>query len=180
MLCMNHPIQLLNVEFEKAMRLLAQHFPVSEANSRKPVFFHALRVGVYLYEREYSYDVVLGGLLHDALEWSDITEQQLREEFGDTIANIVVANTKDRAIKDHPERLDDLARRCVQCGQDALIVEAADTIDSFRHYTKTQNQNEIQYGVRKTAAIFKYKPDGWNDPIFDELKTWQKRYVQSD
>lgn len=166
----------LHLDFEKAVRLLSEHFPISKPDSRKPVLFHVLRVGVRLYEEGYSHDVVLGGLLHDALEWSDITENQLREEFGDSVANIVAANTKDRAIEDSTERIQDLARRCVECGKDALIVEAADTIDSFRHYFQTKNENEIQYGVRKAAAIFKYKPKGWSDPIFDELKKWHGQH----
>ena len=170
---MNHD-QQLHLDFEKAVRLMSHHFPISKSDSRKPVLFHVLRVGVRLYEEGYSHDVVLGGLLHDALEWSDITEQELRKQFGDAVANIVVANTKDRAIEDSSERLEHLARRCVECGQDALIVEATDTIDSFRHYSKMQNESEIQYGLRKAATIFKYKPKEWNDPIFEELRQWQK------
>jgi hypothetical protein len=39
----------LNIEFEKAVRLLAEAFPVSDENTRKPVLFHDIRVGVYLY-----------------------------------------------------------------------------------------------------------------------------------
>lgn len=174
---MDRPTQLLNIAFEKAVRLITQHFPISKPDSRKPVLFHALRVGVRLYEEGYSPDVVLGGLLHDAIEWSDITEQELRQEFGDAVTNIVVANTKNRAIENSTERIKSLARTCVECGQDALIVEAADTIDSFRHYSKTQNENEIQYGVRKAAAIFEYKPKEWNDPIFSELQQWHNRYT---
>jgi len=167
----------LHLEFEKAVRLLSQHFPISKPDSRKPVFFHVLRVGVRLYEEDYPHNVVLGGLLHDALEWSDMSEQLLREEFGGSVANIVVANTKNRAIEDSTERIQDLARRCVECGVDALIVEAADTIDSFRHYSKTHNENEIRYCVRKATAMFKYKPEDWNDPIFDELKQWEEKHT---
>ncbi len=173
-------ITQFHLEFEKGVRFLATHFPISKPDSRKPVFFHSLRVGVWLYEHNYSPDVVLGGLLHDALEWSDSLEQALRKEFGDSVTNIVVANTKDRAIEDSTERIRDLARRCMECGQDALIVEAADTIDSFRHYSKTLNENEIQYGVRKATAMFEYKPKEWNDPIFDELKQWHNRYYSTD
>jgi len=55
----------LNVKFEKGVRLLVEHFPVSDETGRKPVLFHDIRVGVYLYEHGYSEDVVLAGLLHE-------------------------------------------------------------------------------------------------------------------
>ena len=71
----------LNIEFEKAVRLLTEHMPPSDENSRKPIMFHDIRVGVYLYENGYAQDVVLAGVLHDAIEWSDISEQLLKDEF---------------------------------------------------------------------------------------------------
>ncbi len=61
--------KLLGPLFEKAVHLLAKHRPFSDENSRKPALFHDIRVGVYLYEEKYSQDIVLAGLLHDAIEW---------------------------------------------------------------------------------------------------------------
>ncbi|MFA6973471.1 MAG: HD domain-containing protein [Parcubacteria group bacterium] len=164
----------LDIEFEKAVRMLAEHFPVSEEGSRKPVLFHDIRVGVYLYERGYARDIVLAGVLHDALEFSDITEQMLREEFGDNVLKIVQANSKDRSIQDSDERIEELIRRCAAAGQDALIVKAADTLDSFQHYTKTDNQAELEYCAKTTVAIFKYKPEDFNGAVFSEIRKWQK------
>ena len=69
---------------------------------------HSLRVGMYLYQHEYSADVVLGGLLHDILEWTEGSENLLKEEFGERVLAIVKANTKDRSIVDPAERLIDL------------------------------------------------------------------------
>jgi (p)ppGpp synthase/HD superfamily hydrolase len=55
----------LSVEFERAVRFLAEHMPPSDENSRKPIMFHDIRVGVYLYENDYPQDIVLAGVLHD-------------------------------------------------------------------------------------------------------------------
>ncbi|EKE11181.1 MAG: hypothetical protein ACD_15C00133G0032 [uncultured bacterium] len=38
------PQKTLNIDFEKAVRFLAEHMPVSDENSRKPVMFHDIRV----------------------------------------------------------------------------------------------------------------------------------------
>ena len=90
----------LNIEFEKAVRLLTVHMPPSDEDSRKPILFHDIRVGVYLYENGYKNDVVLAGVLHDAIEWSKVNEQMLRDEFGDNIVRLVAANTKNDSILD--------------------------------------------------------------------------------
>jgi len=165
----------LDIEFEKAVRMLVKYFPVSEENSRKPILFHDIRVGAYLYENNYSRDIVLAGVLHDALEFSEITEKMLLDEFGESILKIIKADSKDRSIENSEERINELIKRCADSGQDALIVKIADTIDSFKHYTKTNNQDELQNYCMKTAsAIFKYMSVDFNDPIFDELKKWQK------
>jgi (p)ppGpp synthase/HD superfamily hydrolase len=132
---------------------------------------------VYLYERNYSRDIILGGVLHDALEWSGITEEMLKEEFGDRITALVRACTKDDSIKDPKQKIDELIGRCADEGGEALIIKAADILDSFAYYTNVNNEKELLYCARNVDAIFRFKPEGMADPIFDELKKWHERYV---
>jgi (p)ppGpp synthase/HD superfamily hydrolase len=162
----------LNIEFEKAVRLLAEAFPVSDENTRKPVLFHDIRVGVYLYENNYSREIILAGILHDALEFSSAGEELLREEFGDQVLNLVYACTKDDSIEDPQEKTNELISRCAECGEDALIVKTADILDSFKYYTATENPDQLEYCLRNAKAIMNYKPDEFKDKIFDELKKW--------
>jgi len=167
----------LHVKFEQAVRMLAEALPVSAPDSRKPVLFHDIRVGVHLYERGYPDQVVLAGVLHDALEFSSLTEEVLRKEFGDEVVRIVRANTKDDSIADKEEKIRELIQRCAKAGEDALIVKAADIIDSFTHYSQTDNEGELKYCMRNANAIFTYKPAEYKDTIFDELKTWQGKFA---
>ena len=166
----------LGAKFEKAIRLLSKHIPHSEENSRKPILFHDIRVGVYLYENSYSQDIVLAGLLHDAIEWSRVTAQKLRNEFGDNIAGLVEANTKNDSITNAEEKTIELIQRCVRNGQNALIIKAADIIDSFKWYSDQNNKSELQYCMRNATAILKYKPNTFNDKIFGELKKWENKF----
>jgi len=165
--------KLLNIKFEKAVRFLTEHMPISDKSSRKPVLFHDIRVGVYLYENGYAENVVLAGVLHDAIEWSDADEQTLRKKFGDNVAGMVLACTKNDAIADKEEKTIELIRRCVQNGQDALIVKTADIIDSFKWYSSQDNKDELEYCLRNAKAILKFKPTSYKDRIFDELRKWQ-------
>ncbi len=167
-------IKDLNIKFEEGVRFLSAHVPPSDENSRKPVLFHSIRVGVYLYENGYAPDIVLAGLLHDTVEgWSTATEQMVREKFGDEVMRLVLASTKDYLIKDSSERTIELIKRCIASGEDALIVKVADTLDSFKWYTTQNNEKELQVCVKTSNAIFEFKPEDFNDKIFVELKKLQ-------
>lgn len=167
----------LNIKFETAVRLLVEHFPVSDETSRKPVLFHDIRVGVYLYERGYSEDIVLAGLLHDALEWSSCPREVLVKEFGENVVRLVMASTKDDSITDKHEKTNELITRCVQNGQEALIVKTADILDSFKWYSSQENIGELKYCMRNANAIFALKPDSFDDKIFGELREWREKFM---
>jgi GTP pyrophosphokinase len=165
----------LDIEFEKAVRLLSEKFPISDENTRKPVLFHDIRVGVYLYENNYSRNIVLAGLLHDAIEFSEIKSETISAEFGEEVLRLIKASTKDESIEKE-KRNRELIERCIANGQDALIIKVADTIDSFKFYTKINNQDQLQNYCAKIAdLIFELKPVEFNDKIFAELKTWQEK-----
>ena len=159
------------------MRLLAKYMPPSDENSRKPILFHNIRVGVYLYENDYKSEIVLAGVLHDTIEWSGASEQILKSEFGNNVFRLVLANTKNSLIKDEEKIIDELIQRCVQNGQDALIIKTADIIDSFKWYAEQNNIEELQYCIRNANAISKFKPDNFNDKIFSELRNWQAKFT---
>lgn len=159
----------IELKFEKAVQLLCRYMPVGEER-KKPLLMHALRVGMYLYERNYSATVVLGGLLHDLLEWTESPDDLVRTEFGDEVYAIVKANTKDRKIADPVERRREYIERCVVVGEDALIVKAADTLDSYRFYTSANNPDELKRSVDIAKTILEKLPADMSDPIFDELK----------
>jgi (p)ppGpp synthase/HD superfamily hydrolase len=164
----------LNVDFEHAIRLLTQLAPISDEKSRKALLPHDIRVGVYLYENGYSRDIILAGILHDTLEFTTVTEQMLKDEFGDDVLKLVKASTKDDSIKDKEEKTNELIKRCAENGQDALIVKTADIIDSFKYYTAVENADQLEYCLRNARAIFKFKPDNFSDKIFEELEKWYK------
>ncbi len=175
------PEKFFNVEFERAVRFLVEHMPISDESTRKPVLFHSIRVGVYLYENDYNSNIVLAGLLHDALEFSNITEQMLVDEFGENIMKLVRASSKGRSIADFNQRIDELIRRCAATSQDELIVKAADIIDSFKYYAGTNNKNELtNYCMKNADAIFRYRPDNFEDKILKELEKWRNKFSDSE
>jgi len=159
----------LELKFEKAVKLLCESMPVGEER-KKPLLMHVLRVAMHLYDRDYSEHIVLGGLLHDVLEWTESPDEMIRGEFGEDVYAIVKANTKDRSIVAPAIRRREYIDRCIQSGQEALIVKAADTLDSYRYYTAVRNLDEVARSVDIAKTILEKLPCDFNDPIFNELE----------
>jgi (p)ppGpp synthase/HD superfamily hydrolase len=165
----------LDIQFEKAVRLLVEYLPVSDKKSRKPILFHDIRVGIYLYNQGYSENIVLAGVLHDLIEWSDIDEKIIIDKFGEKVFKLIVASTKDVSIEKNI-RNEELIKRCVDNGQDALIVKTADIIDSYKWYESQKNEDQlINHCVKNSKLIFKYKPENFKDKIFIELKNLEQK-----
>mgnify|MGYP000256505111 CR=1 FL=1 len=118
---------------ERAVRYLVRSFE-SSGDNPKPVILHSVRVGMDLYDRGYETHVVIAGVLHDLLEDTGVTPEELRSEFGATVADIVAAASFDESIEDYSERHYDIYRRCFEVGRDAVVVKAADILDNSDYY----------------------------------------------
>lgn len=153
-------------KFEKALKILTEYWPVWE--TKKPALYHSVRVWVYLWNNNYSEDLQISGLLHDALEDTYIPESLIENEFWIDVLNIVKANSKDRSLS-HPEVLDDIVKRCSDLSQDAMIVKISDIYDNFKFYVKSWNYPEIERCKLLSKYCRNHKKDSYNDKIFLRL-----------
>lgn len=67
--------------------------------SGEPYFAHVSNTALNLADLEMSPTVIVAGLLHDVLEDADISEEELKNEFGDEIVNLVEGVTKLGTVK---------------------------------------------------------------------------------
>ncbi len=120
-------------EIERALQFLVHSFEASGDNP-KPVILHSTRVGMDLYRRGYEQHVVVAGFLHDLLEDTDVTGDEIRSRFGDEVADVVAATSYDESIDDYLDRHYDIYRRCFELGRSAVLVKAADILDNSDYY----------------------------------------------
>ncbi|HLN18730.1 MAG TPA: HD domain-containing protein, partial [Patescibacteria group bacterium] len=146
--------------------------PQSADDYMKSPLFHDIRVGIYLLEHEYSREIVLAGFLHDALEHSEAKEDDIKNLFGQKVLELVKANSKDYSIEDSGKRTEELVSRTAKAGKDAMIIRAADTLDSFKHYTETQDQKNLEYCRKNAEEIFKHLTEADEEEVFKELKVY--------
>jgi GTP diphosphokinase / guanosine-3',5'-bis(diphosphate) 3'-diphosphatase len=79
---------------ERAYRVAEEAHRNQKRQSGKPYITHCLEVASILAEMGAPPEVVAAGLLHDTVEDTKITLQDLRNDFGETIANLVDGVTK--------------------------------------------------------------------------------------
>lgn len=160
----------LGFECEKAIGFLSKY--MINDNWKKPALFHSIRVGTHLFEQGYERDIVIAGFLHDVLEdGTDISEEVLQAEFGEEVLRIVKANSKDEAIEDKQERKKDLINRCIEAGEDASIVKAADILDNFFYYEMTENEDELlHHCVPHAELLLTRLPESFTNGVFGRLK----------
>jgi (p)ppGpp synthase/HD superfamily hydrolase len=99
---------------------------------RAPFVLHPLEVAALLSGRDFDDAVIAAGVLHDVVENTPATIEDVRARFGDRIAAIVAAVTEDGAIEDYEERKAALRERTAAAGVQARAVYAADKIVKAR------------------------------------------------
>jgi len=99
---------------------------------RAPFVLHPLEVASLLNGRGFDDEVIAAGMLHDVVENSDATVEEVGARFGSRVAAIVEAVTEDDSIADYEERKATLRDRACAAGSEARAVYAADKIAKAR------------------------------------------------
>jgi (p)ppGpp synthase/HD superfamily hydrolase len=97
-----------------------------------PFVLHPLEVAVLLQNRGFDDEVVAAGLLHDVVEDTGATIDELREQFGDRIAGLVETLSDDGSIGDYAARKAALREQVAAAGADAQAIYAADKVAKAR------------------------------------------------
>ena len=93
---------LVRAALEKARSAHAGQ--VRNGSGGLPYFEHPVAVAARLDEHGYGEEVLAAALLHDVIEDSDTTLDEVREEFGGEVAGLVGALTDDESIDPYRER----------------------------------------------------------------------------
>jgi (p)ppGpp synthase/HD superfamily hydrolase len=77
--------------------------------------------------------------LHDTLEKTDATAEDLAARFGPEIAALVCAVSEDRSITTYTERKAGLRDQVAHAGPEAALVFAADKLSKVRELRRTED-----------------------------------------
>ena len=93
-----------------------------------PYVEHPVTVAARLDEHGFGAEVLAAALLHDVVEDSETTLDELREKFGDEVAGYVGALTDDEAIDSYRERKAEHRERVAAAPPEALAIYGADKL----------------------------------------------------
>jgi guanosine-3',5'-bis(diphosphate) 3'-pyrophosphohydrolase len=117
---------LVRAALEKARQ--AHEGQVRNGSGGMPYVEHPVRVAALLDEQGYDQEALAAALLHDVIEDSDMTLDEVRELFGDTVAGYVGALTDDESIESYRERKAEHRERVAAADGDAKAIYGADKL----------------------------------------------------
>lgn len=92
---------------------------------------HGARVGLILSDKNFDFNTVCAGILHDLVEDTHVTVADIWKEFGPDVAKLVQAVSHDPR-KSGKKRKDDLLQRVEAGGINAVAIKVADNSDNIR------------------------------------------------
>ncbi|MDX6609547.1 MAG: hypothetical protein QOF85_1472 [Solirubrobacterales bacterium] len=94
----------------------------------QPYIEHPLAVAERLVEHRYGDEVLAAALLHDVVEKSETSIEEVRAQFGEAVGDLVEAMTEDESIPVYEERKEEHRQRAANGDPAALAIFAADKL----------------------------------------------------
>jgi (p)ppGpp synthase/HD superfamily hydrolase len=113
-----------------------------------PFIAHPIEVGWLRCCDGQSVEVIAAGLLHDVLEKTATTSDELASRFGTRIVRLVESVSDDPSITDYESRKRELRHRVAHAGPDTRAVFAADKIAKVRELALLPAQSLREPTVR--------------------------------
>ena len=118
---------------------------------------HAQAVADILRDAGYDEGVQVVGLLHDVVEDTPCSIQDVRDGFGETIAAMVGALTEDDSIDNYAERKRGLRAQVIGAGTTVMDIALADKIASLQHAritaTRVRRRKLAHYDATLQLAV---------------------------
>jgi (p)ppGpp synthase/HD superfamily hydrolase len=139
------------------------HHGQKRSFSGEPYVNHPFRVASILYELGYSTSIVIAAILHDVLEDTPCTEDEMRETFGNIITDLVMQVTEPEKLRTDQnmskvDRKAEFNKQLSQATTEAQAIKLADIIDNTRDMTKycymdVDRASKFLFAKRKTVDL---------------------------
>ena len=123
---------------EKAYKLAVKAHGDQRRKSGEPYIIHPLWVAIILADLEMDKETIAAGMLHDVVEDTKFTEEDIRREFGDEVALLVDGVTKLGRLSYSSDKLEvqaeNLRKMFLAMAKDirVIIIKLADRLHNMR------------------------------------------------
>ena len=154
---------------EKAYKLAYQAHDGQVRKSGEPYIIHPLCVATILAELELDKETIIAGLLHDVLEDTIMTEQEIKDEFGEEVLLLVDGVTKlqhlhltdnnpsekDKSAERLEMQAENLRKMFLAMAKDirVIMIKLADRLHNMRTLKYQSKEGQIRI-ARETQEIY--------------------------
>ena len=171
---------------EKAYKIASEAHKDQKRKSGEPYIIHPLCVAIILADLEMDKETITAGLLHDVVEDTVMTSEEIREEFGEDVEQLVDGVTKLGQLNYSADKIEvqaeNLRKMFLAMAKDirVILIKLADRLHNMRtlKYMSPEKQKEK---ARETMDI--YAPIAQRlgiSKIKVELDDLSLKYLQPD
>ena len=171
---------------EKAYKIASEAHKDQKRKSGEPYIIHPLCVAIILADLEMDKETITAGLLHDVVEDTVMTSEEIREEFGEDVEQLVDGVTKLGQLSYSADKIEvqaeNLRKMFLAMAKDirVILIKLADRLHNMRtlKYMSPEKQKEK---ARETMDI--YAPIAQRlgiSKIKVELDDLSLKYLQPD
>jgi relA/spoT family protein len=165
----------------KAIEIATKVHEGQKRKSGDPYIVHPLAVMKILEDWKMDEDTIIAGVLHDTVEDTSLTLEDIKKEFGETVAFLVDGVTKLGKAREGmrdidtylPQTKDNLLRLLVATGSDirVLIIKLADRLHNLRTLSALPLEKQRKI-AKESLEVFA--------PLADRLNMGRLRVEMSD
>ena len=146
-------------QIQRAYEVAKEAHGDQKRHSGEPYITHPVEVAIILAELEMDKETIIAGILHDVVEDTDMTLEQVEKEFGKEVAELVDGVTKLTQIKYSADKVEvqaeNLRKMFLAMAKDirVIIIKLADRLHNMRtlQYMTREKQKEK---ARETMDIY--------------------------
>lgn len=142
--------------YQKAIEFAAKaHRNQYRKYTHEPYILHPINVAEILRGLDMSIETIVAGVLHDVVEDTDCTLDQIEKEFGKVIAEIVngVTNVAEDKSVPRKERFWQNVQHLTKSNEQAQNVKCADIISNMKKFGEVNPDFAAQYTAEKMIVI---------------------------
>ena len=166
----------LTSRYGKALKWAAElHVEQARKGTTIPYVSHVLAVSGLVLEHGGNEDQAIAGLLHDAIEDCDVSEEEIEARFGSAVARIVVACSDTDVFPKPPwlERKEAYLAHLPSVDADVLLVSLADKLHNVRTLAE-----DLERDGEQTLARFRGGSEGTRWYYRRLLEVYQARKAE--
>ena len=144
---------------EKAYELAKSAHGDQRRKSGEPYIIHPLSVAIILAELEMDKETIIAGILHDVVEDTGVTDEQIEEEFGNEVASLVDGVTKLTQLNYSQDTIEvqaeNLRKMFIAMAKDirVVVIKLADRLHNQRTMQYQTPEKQIEKS-RETLDIY--------------------------